>query len=227
MTKRPLMTLVALCIAGSFGAANAESRAQTRLMGEGGMVRSALSQSLSTSADREQRSVSRSEGMLRERVADRRESRENRLAERDDSGSRALAGLEDTENDDGARELTLGRLKVAVETDANRKGEDEDDQPAAASGKLTVSTIPKEGEDSDAKGSSLSTGLALKGPTQDGRDGPFDDSDDESRTVGGSAETSLKLSTPKRDDSSETNTYGGNLKVGLNGITPAPADERN
>ncbi len=242
MNRRPIMTLVALCIAATFGAAHAESRTQTRLMGEGGAVRSALTQTLSPSSssselrdrsDRDERSVSRSEGTLRERIADRRaDRRENSLADRSDSdsgsGNNALAGLEDTENnEDAARELTLGRLKLAVESDANRQGEEDDDQAAAASSKLTVSTIPAEDEDSDAKGSSLSTGLAVKGPAPDSGDGPFDDSDDEGRDVGGSAETMLKVSTPKRDDNTETNTYGSNLKLGLNGVTTTPQSDDN
>lgn len=230
MNRRPIMTLMALCIATSFGAAHADSRTQTRALGEGGAVRSALTQTLSPSsdarneirerADRDDRSVSRAEGTIRDRISERRD---DRLADRDDSRSNALAGLEDTEdNEDGARELTLGRLKVAVESDANRKGEDDDDQAAAASGKLTVSTIPAEGEDSDVKGSSLSTGLALKGPAPDKGDGPFDDSDDEGRDVGGSAETMLKVSTPKREDNTETNTYGSKMKIGLNGVATTP-----
>ncbi|MDP9142717.1 MAG: hypothetical protein M3O62_18255 [Pseudomonadota bacterium] len=234
MNRSPIMTVIAVCAAAAFGTAHADSRnangAQTRLLGENGIVRSALTQMGAQSADsgnalrerRENREQlnERNEDDLRARIAD---NREQRMEARTDGSSNALVGLEDTEAGT-ERGLTLGRLKVAVAGEANRAGEEGDDQPAAASSKVTVSTIPKEGEDSDVKGSSVATGLTLKGPSQESDDNPIDDDDDASR-VGGSAETSLKLSTPKRDDNTETNSYGSSIKVGLKGVTTTPESE--
>jgi hypothetical protein len=234
MNRSPIMTVIAVCAAAAFGAAHAETRsgngAQTRLLGENGVVRSALTQNADSAdtgnalrerSDDRDRISERGDDSLRNRMA---EDREQRMDARTDGSGNALVGLEDTEAGT-ERSLTLGRVKVAVESDANRAGEDDDDQPAGASSKLTVSTIPQEGEDSDVKGSSIATGIAVKGPSQESDDNPIDDDSDEARRVGGSAETSLKLSTPKRDDNTETNSYGSSMNVGLKGVTTTPQSE--
>lgn len=206
--RTTVMSTIALCIAGAFGAAQADSNAP-RLLGENGVVRSALSGNALASADRG--------SSVRERMAENRaaradgrmESISERAAERDDRSGQSLVGLEET--DEGTeRSLTLGRLKASLTTDSNRAGEDSDDQPAGAAGKLTVGTVPA---DDDVKGSSVTTGLAVKGPSPES---------DEGRNVGGNVETTLKAETPQRDDNSETNSYGGKLDVGLGGVVIAP-----